>query len=90
MVASTKNILVTGANGQLGTEIRGFLNSYPHFNFIFTDFQELDITNAESVEKALDALKPAFLLNCAAYTAVDKAEQEETQANRIIQLHQKF
>lgn len=83
MVASTKNILVTGANGQLGTEIRGFLNSYPHFNFIFTDFQELDITNAESVEKALDALKPAFLLNCAAYTAVDKAEQEETQANRI-------
>lgn len=83
MVASTKNILVTGANGQLGTEIRGFLNSYPHFNFIFTDFQELDITNAESVEKALDALKPAFLLNCAAYTAVDKAEQEETQANLL-------
>ncbi|HSA05217.1 MAG TPA: dTDP-4-dehydrorhamnose reductase [Tenuifilaceae bacterium] len=83
MVASTKNILVTGANGQLGTEIRGLHNSYPHFNFIFTDFQELDITNAESVEKALDALKPAFLLNCAAYTAVDKAEQEETQVNLI-------
>ena len=83
MAASTKNILVTGSNGQLGTEIRGLCNSYPHFNFIFTDFQELDITNAESVEKALDALKPAFLLNCAAYTAVDKAEQEETQANRI-------
>lgn len=83
MATSTKNILVTGANGQLGTEIRYLHNQYPHFNFIFTDFQELDITNAESVEKALDALKPAFLVNCAAYTAVDKAEQEETQANLL-------
>lgn len=83
MAASTKNILVTGANGQLGTEIRGLHNSYPHFNFIFTDFQELDITNAESVEKTLDEQKPAFLLNCAAYTTVDKAEQEETQANLL-------
>lgn len=83
MATSTKNILVTGANGQLGTEIRHLHNQYPHFNFIFTDFQELDITNAESVEKILNALKPAFLINCAAYTAVDKAEQEETQANLL-------
>nr|HPI45062.1 dTDP-4-dehydrorhamnose reductase [Tenuifilaceae bacterium] len=83
MATSTKNILVTGANGQLGTEIRYLHNLYPHFNIIFTDFHELDITNAKSVEKALDALKPAFLVNCAAYTAVDKAEQEGTQANLL-------
>lgn len=83
MATSTKNILVTGSNGQLGSEIRGLQSNYPLLNFIFTDFQELDITNRESVEKALDALKPAFLINCAAYTAVDKAEQEETQANLI-------
>lgn len=83
MATSTKNILVTGANGQLGTEIRYLHNLYPHFNFIFTDFQELDITNAESVDKTLDALKPAFLVNCAAYTAVDKAEQEETKAKLL-------
>jgi len=83
MATSTKNILVTGANGQLGTEIRDLHNQYTQFNFFFTDFQELDITKAESVEKALNALKPAFLINCAAYTAVDKAEQEETQANLL-------
>ncbi|BDX39471.1 NAD(P)-dependent oxidoreductase [Tenuifilaceae bacterium CYCD] len=83
MATPTKNILVTGSNGQLGTEIKNEQSNLPLFNLIFTDFQELDITNTESVENVLNELRPEFVINCAAYTAVDKAEQEESNANLI-------
>lgn len=83
MESSIKNILVTGANGQLGTEIRNLSNSYPPFKFIFTDYQELDITNSSICEDYIKKTKPDFIINCAAYTAVDKAEQEKTEANLL-------
>lgn len=75
-----KKILVTGANGQLGNELRTLASSYPTYTFDFTDIQEFNISTAESVEKYVAATKPDFLINCAAYTAVDKAETDQDKA----------
>lgn len=83
METHIKNILVTGANGQLGNEIRNLANSYASCRFIFTDYQELDITNSNACEDFIKKTKPNFIINCAAYTAVDKAEQEKTEANLL-------
>lgn len=69
-------VLVTGSNGQLGSEIRKLSSQLSEFEFHFTDVNELDITNEKSVDSYLDNLNPDYLINCAAYTAVDKAEQE--------------
>lgn len=71
-----KKILVTGSNGQLGNEIRCLSAKYPDFSFLFTDVAELDITNSKAVEIYFKQEKPDFLINCAAYTAVDKAEDD--------------
>ena len=73
-------ILITGANGQLGSELRKSSNLFPEFSFVFTDLKELDITNPAAVEAMLAEEKPQWLINCAAYTAVDKAETDEETA----------
>jgi len=73
-----KSILVTGCNGQLGSEMRVIAAQYPQYEFIFTDVEELDICNREKVDEFFAGAKIDFLVNCAAYTAVDKAE-EDTQ-----------
>jgi len=73
-------ILITGANGQLGSEIRKSADLFPEFSFVFTDVNELDITDPLAVEKMLSEEKPAWLVNCAAYTAVDKAETDQETA----------
>jgi len=73
-------ILITGANGQLGSEIRKSSILFPELSFVFTDLKELDITNPDSVEAMLADEKPNWLVNCAAYTAVDKAETDEETA----------
>ena len=73
-------ILVTGSNGQLGNELRLLAPAYPDFTFIFTDVAELDITSEPAVEMLVQHEKPAVIINCAAYTAVDKAEQEDNLA----------
>ena len=73
-------ILITGANGQLGSEIRKSSGLFPDFKFVFTDLKELDITNPVAVEAMLAEEKPQWLINCAAYTAVDKAEADEETA----------
>ena len=73
-------ILITGANGQLGSELRKSSNLFPEFSFVFTDLNELDITNPLAVEATMVEEKPQWLINCAAYTAVDKAETEEETA----------
>lgn len=78
-----KKILVTGANGQLGNELRSLATKYPAFSFEFTDVQEFDISTAESVENYIAASKPDYLINCAAYTAVDKAESDQDKAYLI-------
>ena len=69
-------VLVTGANGQLGSEIRKISGSYSEMEFIFTDVDELDITDPWKVADFMSINKPQFLVNCAAYTAVDKAESD--------------
>lgn len=70
------NILVTGSNGQLGSEIRKISNQFPKLKFAFTDVAELDITDPWKVADYMTIFKPQFLVNCAAYTAVDKAETD--------------
>lgn len=69
------NILVTGANGQLGNEMRIVAKNSTD-NYIFTDVAELDITNAEAVEKMVMDNDVKVIVNCAAYTNVDKAEDD--------------
>lgn len=73
-------VLVTGANGQLGRELRQLANN-PHTpNFVFTDVEELDITNGHAVDAFIDELNPHFIINAAAYTAVDRAEEDADTA----------
>ena len=74
------NILVTGANGQLGEEIRILSEKFPNYNFIFTDIQELDLSNSTIVDSFCKDKKLDYLVNCAAYTAVDVAESDEDLA----------
>lgn len=77
------NILVTGSNGQLGNELRKLESVSPDFNFVFTDIAELDITSPDAIETMMKAENIAVIINCAAYTAVDKAETETELAYRI-------
>ncbi len=74
------NILVTGSNGQLGSELRSLEKEYPSFKFTFTTKSDLDITDSEKVSKVIKEKKIEVLINCAAYTAVDKAENDKAQA----------
>ena len=76
------NILVTGANGQLGNEMRRLGAISPN-NYIFTDVAELDITNAEAVMYVAKHYSIDAIINCAAYTNVDKAESDEATAELI-------
>jgi len=76
-------ILVTGANGQLGNELKLLKNNIEHSEFEFTDVEELDITNKVAVNEIFNAKNFDILINCAAYTAVDKAEEEPKKAYNI-------
>lgn len=76
-------VLVTGANGQLGQSIQFIADQHPTIQFVYTDFQEMDITNIESCQAVFAANKPQFCINTAAYTAVDKAEVEPEKAHLI-------
>lgn len=73
-------ILVTGSKGQLGSELRELAPGFPGFRFLFTDIEELDITDSGQVANLFAIEKPGVVINCAAYTAVDKAEDEEEKA----------
>lgn len=73
-------IIVTGANGQLGKEIRVLSSKYPAFDFTFLSRLDLPINDFEKVQDFFQDLKPSFCINCAAYTAVDKAETEKEMA----------
>ena len=83
----TMNILVTGANGQLGTELRN-VTAGSRNNYIFSDVTSLpgvetlnlDITNIDAVRIVCDSEKVDVIVNCAAYTNVDKAEDEPSMA----------
>lgn len=75
-------ILITGANGQLGSELR-FLSENYSYEFYFTDVEQLDITKKEDVEQFIAQNKIDVIINCAAYTAVDKAESNQDLADLI-------
>ena len=76
------NILVTGANGQLGNEMRIVSQQSAH-HYIFTDVAELDITDATAVEKTVADNAIDVIVNCAAYTNVDKAEDDRELAELL-------
>jgi dTDP-4-dehydrorhamnose reductase len=82
-MATDKTILVTGANGQLGKEFRVLAIQYPHYNFLFADKEELPVNDNEAVKKYFTNHQINFCVNCAAYTAVDKAETEKEKAFEI-------
>jgi dTDP-4-dehydrorhamnose reductase len=76
-------VLVTGANGQLGQSIKFIAEKYPNIQFVYTDFQEMDITNFQNCQTIFSNYQPHFCINTAAYTAVDKAESEAEKAHLI-------
>jgi dTDP-4-dehydrorhamnose reductase len=76
-------ILVTGANGQLGSELRVLSASYPTYNFLFVTKNELEISDPIAVKKYFDTHTIDHCINCAAYTAVDKAETEKENAFKV-------
>ena len=78
-----KNILVTGCNGQLGTEVKRLSVLYPQYNYFFTEHYNLDITNEEAINYFVEHYNIKGIINCAAYTAVDKAEDEFEKARAI-------
>ena len=76
------NILVTGANGQLGNEMRR-VSSTSSNQYIFTDVAELDITSRDSIRKMVNDNQIHVIVNCAAYTNVDKAEDDFATADLL-------
>src|SRR6185503_11406925 len=76
-------IVVTGGNGQLGKELQEISSSYPQFEFYFLTSEDMPIDQFELVRTYFNTLKPAYCINCAAYTAVDKAESEKELAFMI-------
>jgi dTDP-4-dehydrorhamnose reductase len=73
-------ILITGANGQLGSELKSVSKSYYGYDFIFTDIEELDLTDPGQVSLFIKKNEPDWIVNCAAYNLVDKAETENEKA----------
>ena len=73
-------ILVTGAGGQLGMSIRNIASQYPGFDFVFLNRADLPIEDKQKVSAVFGQIQPRFCVNCAAYTAVDKAEAEQGPA----------
>ena len=79
------NILVTGANGQLGSEMQRLGAVSPN-NYIFTDAAELDVTDAGAVRRAAEQTRAEAIVNCAAYTDVERAEENEAAADLLNRL----
>ena len=78
-----KNILITGASGQLGSEFKDQADAFSGFNFIFQDKLGLDISDEKAVTEFFEQHHIDVCVNCAAYTAVDKAEAERSTAEKI-------
>lgn len=77
-------VLVTGSSGQLGSELKLLADSLmPNAVFFFTDFEELDVTNLQQIKKFVLRNRVNAIINCAAYTAVDKAESDQEKAHLV-------
>ena len=77
------NILITGCNGQLGNEMQLLEASHPQHTYFNTDVAELDITNQDAIEAFVNDNQIDGIVNCAAYTAVDKAEENEELCTKL-------
>ena len=77
------NILITGANGQLGSEIKAIASSYSKFSFLYEDLPRLDICDFLELDQFVKAHNINAVINCAAYTAVDKAETDFETAEKV-------
>jgi len=84
------NVLVTGAKGQLGSEIEVLSATYEKYTFFFTDRSLLDICTKEAIEEYCKQNSIDVIINCAGYTAVDKAEEDEANADRVNHLAVKY
>lgn len=78
-----QKILVTGANGQLGSELKELAGKYPNFDFVFTDIADFPLDNSTEIITNFNRIQPDIVINCAAYTAVDKAEQDQETADAV-------
>jgi dTDP-4-dehydrorhamnose reductase len=76
-------ILVSGSNGQLGSELKEIASQFKNYEFIFLSRTELSIANSNALEEQFVIHQPSYFINCAAYTAVDKAEEEKEMAEEI-------
>lgn len=76
-------ILVTGSKGQLGNELQILAPEFPQYDFYFTDIEELDISSAKAINTYFKNNKIDYLINCAAYTNVDKAESDKRMAHKL-------
>lgn len=83
LVQKTPTLLVTGANGQLGRCFQNLQSVFPNWRFLFADSTLLDVTARRDVFAFFDKHRPIWCLNCAAYTAVDKAESEPERARAV-------
>ena len=82
-MSTVKNILVTGANGQLGNECKVLASQHKDVRFVFTDVEELSITDETAIDKIFSENKFNYCINAAAYTAVDNAEKDVELARAI-------
>ena len=78
-----KTILITGANGQLGQSLQQLQGNYPEFHFLYTDVDTLDICDESAVMSFIHQHAVGYIINCAAYTAVDKAEEQPELCDKI-------
>ncbi|WP_293874320.1 dTDP-4-dehydrorhamnose reductase [Flavobacterium sp.] len=76
-------VLITGANGQLGQSLQFIASNYPELHFVFCASADLDITNLENCQTVFSKINPNYCINAAAYTAVDKAENDPEKARLI-------
>jgi dTDP-4-dehydrorhamnose reductase len=82
-VNKKQKVLVTGANGQLGSELKVLSEKHSQFEWIFADRTQVSLDNLSILKKQLEGIQPNIILNCGAYTAVDKAEVEAELANTV-------
>jgi len=82
-MSKIETILVTGKNGQLGASLKALVSKFPQYQFTFTGRDELDLSCSKNIAAYFQQNKFDLILNCAAYTAVDKAEQQQELADEI-------
>lgn len=82
-MAAAIKILVSGSNGQLGSELKELASRFPSTDFIFLGRNQLSISDSDALQTIFQQHQPNYFINCAAYTAVDKAEEEKEAAFEI-------